>query len=158
MNNFFFLYGYHSRLDVRVVAAQHGGAVRVCGHVRDPEEALPLKISGEAVARYDHLLPVARREGCVRRQKDKAFAVSDHNRRLALRMAGHIDQLNALIPEQVDDPVIRSERRTTVKRALHGVLETGAPWGIGSRDPAAAGSCTRCGRTNSIRIPAGRCA
>ena len=32
----------------------------------------------------------------------------------------------------------------------------GAPWDIGSTDPAVAGSCTQSGRTNSIRIPAGR--
>ena len=82
-----------------------------------------MKITGKAEAGHDVLLPVARREGCVRRQKDKAFAVSDHNRRLAFRMTGHIDQLDALVSEQIDDPMVRAERRTTVKRALHGVLD-----------------------------------
>ena len=120
MYNFFFLYGYHSRFDVRVMTAQHSCAVRICGHFRDPSQAFPLKTAGEAEAGHDVLLPVARREGRVCSQKDKSSSVSDYDRRLAFRMAGHINQLDALVSEQINDPMIRPERRTTVKWAAKG--------------------------------------
>ena len=92
------------------MAAQNSGAVRVCGHVRDPSETLPLKIPGKAEAWYNVLLPVARRECRVCSQRDKSSSVSDYDRRLAFRMAGHIDHLDALVPKQINDPMIPSER------------------------------------------------
>ena len=72
-------------------------------------EAFPLKITGKAEAGHDVLLPVAWGKSRVCRQKNKSTAVSDHDRRLAFRMTGHIDQLEALVPEKIDDPTVRAE-------------------------------------------------
>ena len=91
------------------MAAKYRRASRILGHVRDPSQAFSLKIASEAEARYDVLLPVARGKGRVRSEEDKLFAVSDHNRCLAFRMSRHIDQLDALVSEQIDDPMIRAE-------------------------------------------------
>ena len=104
------LYGDARWRDRRVMAAQDSNTAGIGSRLRDPFQRFQLPLPRKAEAGRDALLPVAGRVCRIGGQKKKATAAANKDRRLSVGVAGDIDQLDALIPKQVDGPAVRPQR------------------------------------------------